>query len=219
MSSGAKAGLAIGIILVIGAIATVIFFCIQRRKSAEHQRLEDEKYQEQNDIFAAHRAPSTRSVKTMSTARLSLRPVTEFLPQATGPGGEAIAGTAAAGAVVGLARGASKCGNGPKLLDFTQKLPESGQPSPSGTEFSFSEAHGTPVATSGAAAIAAAGGPQNAMVHRVQLDFKPSMEDELEIHAGQLVRVLHEYDDGWVSSPVTTTPANTTSLTGSLHSS
>jgi hypothetical protein len=274
MTTGAKAGLAIGIILVIGAIATVIFFCIQRRKSADRQRLEDEKYHERNDIFAANRAPSMRSVRTMSTApRLSLRPVTQFLPgfgdnrnaasaarnapshstwerpmtnndhnrenpfgnhaeavdpvnaagppviQATGPGGEAMAGAAAAGAVVGLARGASKRGNGPKPLDFTQKLPEIGQPSPSGTEFSFSEAPGTPAPTAGAAAIAAAGGPQNAMVHRVQLDFKPSMDDELEIRAGQLVRVLHEYDDGWVSSPVITTSANTNYLTGSLHSS
>ncbi|MCJ1288196.1 hypothetical protein MMC26_007551 [Xylographa opegraphella] len=34
-------------------------------------------------------------------------------------------------------------------------------------------------------------------VHRIQLDFKPSMEDELELKAGQLVRLLHEYDDGW----------------------
>lgn len=40
--------------------------------------------------------------------------------------------------------------------------------------------------------------PQN-NVHRIQLDFKPSMQDELELHAGQLVRMLHEYDDGWVS--------------------
>ena len=273
MSTGGKAGLAIGIILIIGAIAAAIFFCIQRRKTADHKRLEDEKSQEQNDIFAAHRAPSTRSVRTLSTApRLSIRPVTEFLPgfgdnrnaaaaprsapspsaserpmtsndhnrenpfgnhaeavdpvnaagppviQATGPGGEAMAGAAAAGAVVGLARGASKRGNGPKPLDLTRKFPEVGQPSPSGTEFSFSEAASTPVATAGAAAIAAAGGPQNAMVHRVQLDFIPSMEDELEIHAGQLVRVLHEYDDGWVSRPVTTFSASTNSLAGSLHS-
>ncbi len=35
-------------------------------------------------------------------------------------------------------------------------------------------------------------------VHRVQLDFKPSMEDEIGLQAGQLVRLLHEYDDGWV---------------------
>jgi len=35
-------------------------------------------------------------------------------------------------------------------------------------------------------------------VHRVHLDFVPSMDDELELRAGQLVRMLHEYDDGWV---------------------
>jgi hypothetical protein len=40
-------------------------------------------------------------------------------------------------------------------------------------------------------------------VHRVQLDFKPSMQDELGLNAGQLVRMLHEYDDGWVRSPLT----------------
>lgn len=73
--------------------------------------------------------------------------------------------------------------------------------SPNGTEFSqSSEATGTtPGPTTSGAAIAAAGGPPNSAVHRVQLDFKPSMEDELELRAGQLIRLLHEYDDGWVS--------------------
>ena len=42
------------------------------------------------------------------------------------------------------------------------------------------------------------GAPPN-NVHRVQIDFKPSMEDELELVSGQVVRILHEYDDGWVS--------------------
>ena len=49
-----------------------------------------------------------------------------------------------------------------------------------------------------AGAVAGPGGPPN-NVHCVQLDFKPSMEDELELRSGQLVRILHEYDDGWVS--------------------
>ena len=40
--------------------------------------------------------------------------------------------------------------------------------------------------------------PGSNNVHRVQMDFTPSMEDELRIRAGQLVRMLHEYDDGWV---------------------
>jgi hypothetical protein len=73
-----------------------------------------------------------------------------------------------------------------------------------------SPAMGSPViaGTAGAAGFAGAagaagrpngppGGPNN--VHRVQLDFKPSMADELELKAGSLVRMLHEYDDGWVS--------------------
>lgn len=44
------------------------------------------------------------------------------------------------------------------------------------------------------------GNPRNAPVHRVQMDFKPSMADELALRVGQLVRILHEYDDGWVCS-------------------
>lgn len=39
-------------------------------------------------------------------------------------------------------------------------------------------------------------------VHRVQMDFVPSMDDELPIRAGQLVKVQHEYDDGWVCIPL-----------------
>jgi hypothetical protein len=241
------------------------------------QRLDDEKYEVDNDPFFGNKAPSTRTAKTASTApRLSLRPVTQFLPgfgdnrsngrannlypnnttaavpmqsqppssrsawerpmnsdsqnranpfgnhaetidpvnangpsiiQSTGPGAEKIIAGAAAGAAVGaatgpaagLTRGASKRGFGPNPLDFTKTLPGVGPPSPALTEFSMTEAPGTPVHTSGAAAIAAAGGPQNSAVHRVQLDFKPSMDDELELRAGQLVRLLHEYDDGWVS--------------------
>ena len=44
-----------------------------------------------------------------------------------------------------------------------------------------------------------AGASQN-NVYRVLMDFKPSMDDELELRAGQLVRLAHEYDDGWVST-------------------
>lgn len=286
MTAGAKAGIAIGIILAIGAIASLlIFFIRQRRRKSQMQRLEDEKYEVDNDPFFGNRAPSTRTAKTASTApRLSLRPVTQFLPgfadnrnngrannlypndtavpmqsqpqssrsawerpmnhdnqnrsnpfgshaetidpvnangppviQGTGPGAERIiagagtgaaAGAAAIGPAAGLTRGASKRGFGPKPLDFTKTLPGVGPPSPAGTEFSLTEAPGTPVNTSGAAAIAAAGGPQNSAVHRVQLDFKPSMDDELELRAGQLIRLLHEYDDGWVSCPLATCVSN-----------
>ncbi|KAH7328088.1 hypothetical protein B0I35DRAFT_472838 [Stachybotrys elegans] len=39
--------------------------------------------------------------------------------------------------------------------------------------------------------------PTDGPVHRVQLDFKPTLEDEMSLKAGQLVRLLHEFDDGW----------------------
>jgi hypothetical protein len=119
-----------------------------------------------------------------------------------GPGGEIVSGATAAPvavAAIGLARGASKRENQPKQIDFTKSGPFRGPPSPAGTEFSMSyDSPGTLTQTPQGAAIAAAGGPANSAVHRVQLDFKPSMEDELELRAGQLIRMLHEYDDGWV---------------------
>lgn len=62
-----------------------------------------------------------------------------------------------------------------------------------------SPAMGTPVivGVAGGRPNGSPAGPNN--VHRVQLDFKPSMDDELELKAGSLVRMLHEYDDGWAS--------------------
>ncbi|KAL2257736.1 hypothetical protein VTK26DRAFT_9249 [Humicola hyalothermophila] len=91
--------------------------------------------------------------------------------------------------------------NLPKPLDLT-KSPSplyAAPPSPAGTEYSMhSMAPGQSLGPSAsAAAIAAAGGPSQSTVHRVQLDFKPTLDDELELRAGQLVRLLHEYDDGW----------------------
>ncbi|KAK9452789.1 hypothetical protein V1511DRAFT_130964 [Dipodascopsis uninucleata] len=35
-------------------------------------------------------------------------------------------------------------------------------------------------------------------VHRAVMDFNPAMHDELPLKEGQLVRIIHEYDDGWV---------------------
>ena len=111
---------------------------------------------------------------------------------------------AAAASVVPFARKASiRKNNGPKALDLTKPMPhlDAVPPSPAGTEYSMDMmAPGQSLGPSaGAAAIAAAGGPAQSAVHRVQLDFNPTLEDELGLQAGQLVRLLHEYDDGWVS--------------------
>ncbi|ELQ33413.1 hypothetical protein M0657_010141 [Pyricularia oryzae] len=106
----------------------------------------------------------------------------------------------AAGA--GLARKQSIRKDAPHPLDLTlPPVPEAAgnQSSPAGTEYSAHEMSPgvAAVASPGAAAIAAAGGPAQSAVHRVQLDFKPTMEDEMELKAGTLVRLLFEYDDGW----------------------
>lgn len=69
---------------------------------------------------------------------------------------------------------------------WTEDIPASPGPAPSG-----------PLPVAGGAPGPGAAPANN--VHRVQLDFKPSMSDELELIGGQLVRMLHEYDDGWVS--------------------
>ncbi|KAL8734299.1 MAG: hypothetical protein Q9166_001497 [cf. Caloplaca sp. 2 TL-2023] len=95
----------------------------------------------------------------------------------------------AAGAALAAAGVADQKHNAPKPLNLSPKRSASPapMPSPSGTEFSMNSV--TPAAM--------ANGPPPSNVHRVQLDFKPSMEDELALRAGQLVRLLHEYDDGW----------------------
>ncbi|KAF2650980.1 hypothetical protein K491DRAFT_607804 [Lophiostoma macrostomum CBS 122681] len=69
---------------------------------------------------------------------------------------------------------------------WTDDVPPSPGPAPSGPP---------PMAVPGGSVNGPAPGPNN--VHRIQLDFVPSMQDELELKAGLLVRMLHEYDDGW----------------------
>ena len=126
------------------------------------------------------------------------RPVSPMDAPAGAPAG------AAGAAPVGLVRKASMRKDLPRPLDLTMPMPlpmSAAPPSPAGTEFSVhSVAPGQNLGpSSSAAAIAAAGGPPQSTVHRVTLDFKPTLEDEMGLSAGQLVRLLHEYDDGWVS--------------------
>lgn len=255
MTAGGKAGLAIGILLLIGAVLAIALFLFKKRK--DKARKEEELENEKSAMFAAQtRAASAKS--DANAPKLSLRPVTEFLPnlgakrssqgnvittmanstpngQHTsseqnrnnpfGNSAEVIDSNGASTQVNGLApagltRGASKRVNGASPMDYTTKNNAlMGPPSPAGTEFSQnSDANSTPTPSGSGAAIAAAGGPANTAVFRVQLDFKPSMEDELELRAGQLVRLLHEYDDGWVSISPCDFVSSLTFL-GSLHPS
>lgn len=258
-SSGAKAGIAFGVIGGVFLVGLIVFIIFNRRKrQMERQRLsgDNEKLNGRGDALA--RMPSHSNPKA---PRISLRPVTQFLPNWNldkntqrgaanlapaaaanqlerpgtshsnhpnnpfGSGAERInspdgpardpwtangpavgAAAATAGAAVGaagvttLARNASMRKVNQNGLDLTVPgLLDTVPPSPAGTEFSTSSMPaGAPQPPSqSAAAIAAAGGPASSAVHRVQLDFKPTLEDEMELTAGDLVRLLHEYDDGW----------------------
>lgn len=149
-------------------------------------------------------------VSPVPTAARLASPTPEPVSPIDSPGEEMPWGTAAARAAgagkQGLARKASLRKDAPRALDLTMPPPPSYlsfvPPSPAGTEYSMhSVAPGQKLGpSSSAAAIAAAGGPPQSTVHRVTLDFKPTLDDELGLKAGQLVRLLHEYDDGWVSS-------------------
>ncbi|KAJ5985966.1 hypothetical protein N7522_013162 [Penicillium canescens] len=117
-----------------------------------------------------------------------------------GPSGSTMAaaavGTAAAGAVAGAAATSHESKEEtarPGTAGSRAHSPTvSPQSSTSPVNVAFSAAAAGPTVE---LAGAAAGGPNN--VHRVQLDFNPSMEDELGLRSGSLVRLLHEYDDGW----------------------
>lgn len=296
LSSGGKAGLAIGILLLIGLLFAGLFFCYRRRKNKEAESYpkaaDDEKSAYAGGL---NRSNTTTSTRTTATApRLSLRPVTQFLPDLAAKGKAAnananaagVAGGAAGGVVAGAAMtsrnhndpanpfgnhaavqpsqrssdeertmlpiqgtpenpfadhagapgfngpagsmpssadapaplrirtptpeaaaaagaGAGLLGagalaaakhnernNAPKALNLSPNRPVS----PAGVSPAVSEFSQTPVSPG-----AMANGPPPSNVHRIQLDFKPSMDDELSLRAGQLVRLLHEYDDGWVS--------------------
>ncbi|KAL7820971.1 hypothetical protein V8C26DRAFT_392107 [Trichoderma gracile] len=129
-------------------------------------------------------------------------------PEVSNAGETAVATAAVATTAAVVAAGAATLTRKTSIRNQNSKAPvdltvttnlDTVPPSPVGTDYSASSASPVPGAapSPGAAAIAAAGGPANSTVHRVQLDFKPTLEDEMELKAGDLVRLLHEYDDGW----------------------
>ncbi len=295
MSNGAKAGLAIGIILAVALLLGLLFFCFRRRRknaNGDYAKADDEKAAYMEGLKRSQSVASTRT--TATAPRLSLRPITQFMPdmaargkamngagpaaalgavggaaagaaasrdhndpenpfgnhaevsrQSQGssekeaglpiqnnaaenpfgqnaevlpqtydlakrsmpndvvpaplrirtptPEGGAVAGGAIAGAAGGLAAARiAERHNAPKPLNLTPKRPISpAASSPAASEFSQTSV----------TAATMVNGPPPSNVHRIQLDFKPSMDDELSLRAGQLVRLLHEYDDGWVSMP------------------
>jgi hypothetical protein len=190
LTGGAKAGLAVGIIFGLALVFGLIFFCWRRKKS--HRELEE--YNEKSaasppvhvNRFSSDSLRRTSTQTSATAPRLSLRPVTQFLPNLTGGGAE-------------QKTAQNPFGDAAALSEKSGASHDRANSSDSNASVESAVAAVAPgsaqVAT--AAAVPVNRGPNN--VHRVQLEFKPSMEDELELKSGQLVRMLHEYDDGWVS--------------------
>jgi hypothetical protein len=244
MTSGGKAGLAFGIIFLIGALAGAVYFFLWRKRkqnaarngevlnekhssfprsgsyskngipaaaatgafaapamrSMEQSRSMDqgERMASKRDSVQTEKVPaSVRSARTTSTApRLSLRPITQLMPF----GGD----RTSTGATMEGERRDNPFNDGNPASENARSNSPPSDPfngANSGTVANASQTSLASQSSNSAVPMAAGGapprGPNN--VHRVQLDFKPSMDDELELRSGQLVRMLHEYDDGWVS--------------------
>ncbi|KAI5797675.1 hypothetical protein EDC01DRAFT_33586 [Geopyxis carbonaria] len=227
LSTGATAGIAgvaVALVLILSAVG--IFFYRKKKSQGAYAKTQDEKSIGIPPAAAAAPLPSrspspVQTITSEKAPRVSLRPVTQFLPNLNvesqiQPAQQATMDstvtsnnntlTVAAVPISSLSRSESRKAPPPalKLSAPADEVPNQEtetplvapsvpkSPTPSGfTEYSVSSVPGTPVTP------AAPGSNSVSPVHRVQMDFAPSMGDELGLRAGQLVRILHEYDDGW----------------------
>ncbi|KEY71349.1 hypothetical protein S7711_08545 [Stachybotrys chartarum IBT 7711] len=126
---------------------------------------------DERSIYTRNRSPSPISINDAFPER----PITRFMP-----------GVAPAPAP--LTRKASlrkDVSHGKPAQDMTPGLAIT---SPFGNEYAVGAA---------APGNESAAHPADGPVYRAQLDFEPSLDDEMELRAGDLVRVVHEFDDGW----------------------
>jgi hypothetical protein len=131
-------------------------------------------------VFTRNRSPSPISMNEVFPSR----PVTRFMPEIV----VAPAPAPMSGQVTSLTRKTSLRNQNPANMQPGIAITTPGN-SPFGNEYAF---------TNGATRDATSPAPKEGPVHRVQLDFKPTLEDEMELKAGELVHVAHEFDDGWV---------------------
>ena len=230
MTNGAKAGMAIGILLGLGLLAALLIFVLRRKtqqkEEGKHQKLDDEKSATAfatsggttnpaprlslrpvtqfmgigGESKVAEMTNATGGLNVKNSSAWERRPSTSNSHDSANPFGDSAAAEKAA---------EQNAINAPIPVSMPAADPfadKHSQRSISPIDSNCSEPQSPPAARVGSAVPIA----QNANskgannVHRVHLDFKPSMEDELELRAGDVVRILHEYDDGWVSRIVPT---------------
>ncbi|KAK5727964.1 hypothetical protein LTR17_012271 [Elasticomyces elasticus] len=210
MTTGAKAGLAIGVLLALALAGGLLFFCWRRRRNpAAHDEIHNEKRGSGRSSFFGGKAMSEKRASAVSVAqsirstastapRLSLRPVTQFLPSLSSDNRKNAGNSLdVSDKPKSMWERRSQTTQNPfdeaNVIDEKDARPET--PTNPFEEPEANTAQAESKVEAAATVAAPARGPNN--VHRVQLDFKPSMEDELELKSGQLVRMLHAYDDGW----------------------
>lgn len=291
MSTGAKAGIAIGVIGAVGLFAILLLWLLGKKRKAREAQANKDNEKSTYDAGAATEMVNRSPPAGAAAPRLSLRPVSRMLPEfmgtsskgrlsggnllntigesgsapsrnlspsprggpsptpqraevlnsndpfadpqnpfadpekhvqapapvATAPNAAASASVAPSAGVAAAARAAAETKPKPtpasepeKALERALAPASTSGPAPTPTSVggaiqaepipqeASSTAPSTPVAPAPAAPVAAGTEPPVGNVYRVLMDFKPSMDDELELKNGQLVRLLHEYDDGWV---------------------
>ena len=216
ISGAGKGGLAFGIIALVAILAGLGFVLYKRKKSqnSKHQKLDDEKsgFNEKSGFDQMQPGLVPRvSVRERNgqAPRLSMRPATNMFADAPAHNAQnekSIGGMAATAASGSMARSPSPppSRDGPPNGEPKNPFDDDAAPVEAPKPLNISRpstpnGQTSPEAPKSPQPAVVAGGPGPLNVHRVQLDFSPSMDDELELHAGQLVRMLHEYDDGWVS--------------------
>jgi len=207
-----------GIIGGCAAAVVVLIFIAAIFYRRRKQRAMNQAYGKTEDEKTAGLASGAAGMGTISGAAsinekapsISLRPVTQFNPMLNPPAASPVVKTGPSRghgiprkpipAPLALSKPPQSdlrpSSSGSVSIAAAPVMPAA-LPSPTLSAFSDGFVPGTPVAGPvDAAALAATG--KTAPVYRVQMEYTPSQADELELRVGGLVRMLHEYDDGWV---------------------
>ncbi|KAJ6256289.1 hypothetical protein Dda_8786 [Drechslerella dactyloides] len=191
LTIGAYAGVVGGGVVFILLLIVAVAVFLKRRKNSNYEKPEDEKKLNRMSSFndrsldSPVSIPEPKPVALAPAPKLDLRPITQFddsfLPSSDALRSEDKPTKAPPPA---LSMGNNKLAAGPF---------ETPEPSPAMSAFSDTSNMSLPIQGT----PTGPGPSDSSPVHRVMVDFKPSMADELELHANEVVRLLHEYDDGW----------------------
>ncbi|KAF3935968.1 hypothetical protein ABW19_dt0208129 [Dactylella cylindrospora] len=189
LTIGAYAGIVGGAVAAILVLIVIIAVVLKRRKkNSNYEKPEDEKNLNRlsfNDRAPPSPVPMPTVITPAAAPKLEVRPMTQF-----------DSSFFASSNTDNMKPEEKPIRAPPAALSIDNKKNlglgpfETPEPSPAMSAFSDNSNMSLPIqgATNNSAP---------SPVHRILVDFKPSMADELELNAGEVVRLLHEYDDGW----------------------